>query len=114
MRHRYSQLEVRRKKFSAFRKRCAVTAGPNRVCNAHGRVPYQLLRQCARPPRSRQQSPHRAFDTSSRVRSAGGEAIGAACKVPKAATKTNPARAQILPIIVETRAQCLDSSMTVG
>jgi hypothetical protein len=49
------------------------------------------------------------FDTSSRMRSAGGEAIGAACKLPKAATKTNAAYAQILRIIVETRAQCLDA-----
>ena len=95
MRHRHSQLEARRKKFSAFRKQCAVTAGPNRVCYAHGRVPYQQRLPCARPPRSRQQSPHHAFDTSSRMRSAGGEAIGAACKVPKAAAKTNAAYAQI-------------------
>jgi hypothetical protein len=73
------------------------------------RAPYQQRRQCARPPRSRQQSPHHAFDTSSRMRSAGDEAIGAACKVPKAATKTNAAYAEILPIIVETSAQCLDA-----
>jgi hypothetical protein len=38
---------------------------------------------------------HHAFDTSSRMRSAGGEAMGAACKVPKAATKTNAAYAQL-------------------
>jgi hypothetical protein len=34
------------------------------------------------------------------MRSTGGEAIGAACEVPKAAAKTNVACVQILPIIV--------------
>ena len=51
-------------------------------------------------PRSRQQSPHHAFATSSQMESALSEAIGEACKVPEAMTKISATNAQVLAIIV--------------